>query len=135
MDETRPTTVWKLANPTWMFRACPADFNEFGPSVCPGLLWMPGMIALLSLHVATVLAVWYGWSVGGGWVLVALLPVAVLWGMLGAADVRFRRQRPTKWERRGFDVAVVNWFGFVSMVPMTVAVLAGTLVVIVLWST
>jgi hypothetical protein len=45
---------------------------------------------------------------------VVLVPVLAVWAVLGSADVKFRMQGPTAWQRTAFDRAVVNWVGLVG---------------------
>lgn len=112
METNLAPTVWNELNPVWMFRCRPADFRCCGHSICHGIFWLPGVVALLVLHVASCQGFWLLWQAIGRWACLSLLPVSILWVWFAAADVKFRWQRPTREERWGFDNAVVNWFGF-----------------------
>jgi hypothetical protein len=133
METDRQPTLWDELNPLWMYRCRPADFRSFGNSICPGIFWLPGLIALLSLHVASVLGCWSLWQAAGGWALLSLLPLGILWGWFVATDVKFRMQRPTREERAGFDNAVINWFGFITTLAFYFAILPVGLVVLLCW--
>ena len=113
MDATGKPSLWDELDPRWMFRCGPEDFRWPGESICPGIFWMPGMFGLLTLHAGAVHAVWVLWPVSGAWALLAPLPLLPLWVLFVAADVKFRRRKPDRRERRRFDEAVVNWFGWV----------------------
>lgn len=133
METDRQPTFWDQIDPLWMFRARPEDFRSFGTSICPGLFWLPGMTGLLALHIATVLGVWYVWAVGDGWLVAILLPVTALWGWFVPADLKFRRQRPTRQERAGFDNTVINWFGFVTTMAFYIALIPALVIALVWW--
>jgi hypothetical protein len=132
--ETEPeATLWDLVIPLWMFRCRPSDFRSCGNSICPGVFWLPGMTALLALHVVSFLGCWFLWQAAGSWAFLSLLPLGILWGWLVAADVKFRWQRPTRQERSGFDNAVVNWFGLVSTLAFYFVIVPVGVVALMWW--
>lgn len=110
------STWWEDVSPAWLFRAKPADFTDQVGAVCSGVYSPFGWLALLGIHFVsfglpfTVAAVW-GWQ---SWLPLLTLPTVLLWALLMPADIKFRRQRPTRGERGEFDSAVINWIGFVT---------------------
>lgn len=126
-------TWWEDASPAWLFRAKPADYMDCG-GICPGLLFVPGLMALLLVHIlflgfplAVLLQV--GWYPEILWLT---LPVLLLWVILIPADVKFRLQKATLWDVWQFDRHFIYWFGFVFWpVVLASAVIAG--VVAVVW--
>jgi hypothetical protein len=135
METDRQETLWDVLSPCWMFYCRRADFRDWQPSICPGVFYLPGLAALLSLHVLSVWGCRLLWLAGGGvWApLLSLLPLAVLWGWFVTADVKFRRQRPTRSERAGFDNAVVNWFGLAATLATYFVLLPAGLAAALLW--
>ncbi|ODA36487.1 hypothetical protein A6X21_02045 [Planctopirus hydrillae] len=133
MEEDRQLTLWDELNPIWMFRTRPEDFRWFGRSICPGVFWLPGMIWLLVMHVASFEACWLLWPAYAYWALLVLVPIGLLWVWFVAADVRFRLQRPSPQERAGFDNAVVNWFGFLATLGSYFVVLPLGLMLLIVW--
>jgi len=122
-------TFWQEFTPIWMFRCRPEEFRSTGFSICPGVFWLHGLISLVIFHgifFAAFLNAWYSQGYNH-WMLVSLIPVAALWAVFCSADIRYRRQHPTKEERSGFDDAVLNWFGFVTFAVSTVAFLPATI--------
>lgn len=136
METDREPTLWELLNPVWMFRCRPADFRGWAgdSSICPGVFWVPGMAALLSLHMATSLGCWFLWRSHGSWAFLSLVPLGVLWAWFVTADVKFRRQGPTRQQRWGFDNAVINWFGLASTLAFYFAILPTGLLVLLWWA-
>jgi hypothetical protein len=133
MGADRQPTLWDELNPLWMFRCRPVDFCWFEKSICPGVFWLPGMVALLALHAASFQGCWLLWQVGGGWALLSLLPLGILWGWFVTADIKFRWQRPSRLQRSGFDNAVVNWFGFAATLAVYLAVLPAAVLALLWW--
>ena len=125
-------TFWDEINPLWMFRCHPSEFGIYGSSICPGVFWPNGFFALLGLHFACFQGFITNWSRSGynSLLLLYLLPVGVLWLILGAADIKFRRQKPTRVEMEGFDRQVVNWIGYVCGPLFPLVLLAAFLYVI-----
>jgi hypothetical protein len=111
-------SLWALLNPLWLFHGRPQDFQGLGRSICPGIAWLPGICGLLTLHVTCFSVVFTAW-IGDGYTtqsLAWLTPVAAVWLLFGSADIKFRLQGGTKDQRRAFDNAAINWFGFVTII-------------------
>jgi len=120
-DEPVPSDLAAMLNPAWLFRCRPADFAP--PGLCPGLLYFPGLFFLFLLHLVicdTFLLVWNrcGWTL---WLALVLVPLLTVWAVLGAADIKFRRQCPTAGQREAFDRAVVNWVGLLGYLVLIFA--------------
>jgi hypothetical protein len=120
-------TWWEEASPAWLFRAKPTDFANSG-GICPGLLFVPGLMALLLFHIALLgfpiaILITVGWHPGVLWMT---LPVLLLWAVLIPADIKFRRQGATVADVLSLDQCFINWFGFVfwSIVLPVAAIIA-----------
>lgn len=128
-------TWWQLVSPTWLFRAKPADYEDSG-GICPGLLFVPGLMALLFVHVLflgfpVAVLIQVGWYPKVLWLT---LPVLLLWAVLIPADVKFRLQKATPWDVWQFDRHFINWFGFVFWPMALASVVIGGLVAVVWWA-
>jgi hypothetical protein len=114
VEAVREETFWDVLNPMWMFHVRPEDCRG-GGGFCHGFLFLPGFLALLFVHVLSVQVFLSYWPVNENWAKLSLVPLGLLWTFLISADVKFRRQHPTREERWAFDEAFLNWFGLIAL--------------------
>ncbi len=128
-QEEKSESFWQFLNPLWMWWVKPRDCVDPG-GVCPGLLYMPGCMALIGFHAGTV-AAFFGMVLAKGYrnvYLWSLAPLALVWIWLCGADLKFRLQGADKDQRRVFDNSVFNWIGCISLIY---SLIAGTVMLIV----
>jgi hypothetical protein len=119
-------TWWQMASPAWLFRAKPAEYADDG-ALCMGVFWLPGLIALLVVHVIGLVMPVQLW-LHLGWhpiLLVPVLPMLAVWAVFVSADIKYRMQGTTPEQRWAFDQAAVNWFGFVAWPINLLTMVAG----------
>lgn len=125
-------TWWQVASPAWLFRVKPAEFEDHG-GLCMGVFWLPGVISLVAFHYLFLVNPAQVWLEVGWHPLLALwmCPTVALWAVAIVCDFKFRRQGATWSQVYWFDMAFVNWFGYVTspVVVVTLPMLAVVCVV------